>query len=129
MPPNRDENRISAVLRTTTQIVLSEMLTINIGSLRFSRRRVTCPRPLWTQVFAIKRVTTQEVEAAGIAPASQITQSFTPHDSCVNTPPPCLRTACTDFAARAGRVLAPPVGGCQGKDPGAIALEAQTLAR
>ena len=53
MPANWDENRISAVLRTTTQIVLSEMLTINIGSLRFSRRRVTYPRPSWTQVIAI----------------------------------------------------------------------------
>ena len=45
MSPNWDENRISAVLRTTTQIVLSKTLTISIGSLRFSRRRVTYPRP------------------------------------------------------------------------------------
>jgi hypothetical protein len=30
MPANWDENRISAILRTTTQIVHSETLTINI---------------------------------------------------------------------------------------------------
>ena len=48
MPANWDENRISAVPRTTTQIVLRETLTISIGSLRFSRRRDTHPRPLLT---------------------------------------------------------------------------------
>jgi hypothetical protein len=40
MPANWEENRISAVLRTTTQIILGETLTIDIGSLRCSRRRV-----------------------------------------------------------------------------------------
>ena len=52
MPPNWDDNRISAVLRTTIQVVLSEMLAINVGSLRFSRRRVTYPRPSRTQVIS-----------------------------------------------------------------------------
>ena len=45
MPANCDANRLGAVLRTTTQVVLSEMLPISTGSLRFSRRRVTYPRP------------------------------------------------------------------------------------
>ena len=53
MAPNWDENRISAALRTTTQIVPSETLTFTIGNLRFSRRRVTHPRPVWTQIFTI----------------------------------------------------------------------------
>jgi len=75
MPADWDENPISAVLRTTTQIVLSETLTISIGSLRFSRRRVGYPRPCWTQVFAIQRITTQEVEAAGIAPGAPLPRS------------------------------------------------------
>jgi putative transposase len=35
-------------LRTTTQIVLSETLTISVVTLRFSRRRVTYPRPSLT---------------------------------------------------------------------------------
>jgi hypothetical protein len=46
MPANLDENRISAVLGTMTQIILSETLTINIGSVRFAPRRVTYPRLL-----------------------------------------------------------------------------------
>ena len=92
MPANWDENRISAVLRTTTQIVLSEILTINIGSLRFSRRRVTYPRPSWTQVFANKRVTTQEVEAAGIAPASRNPQGLLCSKVVASTPLPPVYT-------------------------------------
>jgi hypothetical protein len=68
----RIETKIeSAVLRTTIQIVLSERLTINVGRLRFSRRRVTYPRPLWTQIFSIKRVASYRMEAAGITPASR----------------------------------------------------------
>jgi hypothetical protein len=37
---------------------------------------------------------------AGIAPASLNPQVVSPHDSCVNTPPPCLHTVCTDLALR-----------------------------
>jgi len=77
-PVNWSAFRLTAVLWTTTQILLSEMLTIDIGSLRFSRRRVTYPRPLLTQVFAIQWVTTQEVEAAGIAPVSFIRRRHHP---------------------------------------------------
>ena len=36
--------RISAVLRTTTQVILSETLTINIGGSRRSRRTETTAR-------------------------------------------------------------------------------------
>ena len=42
----------------------------------------------------------QIVEAAGIAPASHIPEVLTPHSTCVDTPPPCLHTACTDLALR-----------------------------
>ena len=38
--------------------------------------------------------------AAGIAPASRNPQVVMQHDRCVDTPPPCLHTACTDFALR-----------------------------
>jgi hypothetical protein len=44
---------ISTVPRTTIQIALGEMLTINVGRLKISRWRVSYPRPLWTQAFAI----------------------------------------------------------------------------
>jgi hypothetical protein len=40
----------------------------------FSRRRITYPRPSWTQADSIQLVTTQEVETAGIAPTSDVTQ-------------------------------------------------------
>jgi hypothetical protein len=40
------------------------------------------------------------MEAAGIAPASQSSQAETQHGSYVDTPPPCLHTACTDLALR-----------------------------
>jgi hypothetical protein len=43
MPANWDATRISAVLRTTNQVIPGEMLPISTGRLRFSRRRVTCP--------------------------------------------------------------------------------------
>ena len=46
MPANWEENRISAVLITTTQIVLGETLTIGICGLTFFGRRVTYPRRL-----------------------------------------------------------------------------------
>jgi hypothetical protein len=36
VPANRDQNRISAVARLSTQIFCNEPLTISIGSLRFS---------------------------------------------------------------------------------------------
>lgn len=42
-----DEDRIRVVMKTTTQMVLSETSTVGIGNKRFSRRRVTCPQPLW----------------------------------------------------------------------------------
>jgi hypothetical protein len=38
------------------------------------------------------------VEAAGIAPASQIPQVVLKHDICVESRRPCLHTACTDLA-------------------------------
>jgi hypothetical protein len=101
MPANWDENRISAVLGTTTQIVLSEMLTINMGGLSFSRRRVTYPCLLLTQVFSEKRVIEKEVAAAGIAPASQIPQADTQHIGCIDASLRCLHTVCTDLALRA----------------------------
>ncbi len=71
MSPNWDENRTRAILRKTTQIVLGKTLTFSLDSLRFSRRRVTYPRPWHPQVLAIKRVPPRELEAAGIAPASR----------------------------------------------------------
>ena len=40
------------------------------------------------------------MERAGIAPASRNPQVVIQHDSCVDTPSPCLHTACTDFALR-----------------------------
>jgi hypothetical protein len=40
------------------------------------------------------------VKAAGIAPAFRLAQVDTPHNVCVNTPPPCLHTACTNLALR-----------------------------
>jgi hypothetical protein len=43
---------------------------------------------------------THELEAAGIAPASQNPQTITQEDSCVDTNPPCLHLACTDLALR-----------------------------
>ena len=67
MSPNWDENRTRAILRKTTQIVLGKTLTFSLDSLRFSRRRVTYPRPWHPQVLAIKRVPPRELEAAGTA--------------------------------------------------------------
>jgi hypothetical protein len=40
------------------------------------------------------------MEAAGIAPAFQDPQVVSQHDGCVDTPPPCLHTACSDSALR-----------------------------
>jgi hypothetical protein len=94
----RDEHRISAVLRTTTQNVLSETLTINDGRLRFSRRRVTYPRPLSTQVFAARRFKTQKVEATGIALASLILQVVSQHDTCVDYGCQWLHYVCAEEA-------------------------------
>ncbi len=45
MPANWNQNGIGAILGTTTQMVVSETFTINTGSPRYSRRRVTYPRP------------------------------------------------------------------------------------
>jgi hypothetical protein len=46
MPANWDANRLSAVLRISTQIVSSEPLTISIGSLRFSKAAGYLPASL-----------------------------------------------------------------------------------
>jgi hypothetical protein len=55
------------------------------------------------------------VEAAGIAPASQVPQVVSPHDTCIDCPPTCLHIACTDFALRelvaSWRRLTPDVRG------------------
>jgi hypothetical protein len=40
------------------------------------------------------------VEAAGIAPASQIPQVVSPHDTCVECGYQCLHYVCTDAALR-----------------------------
>jgi hypothetical protein len=40
------------------------------------------------------------MEAAGIAPASRNTQAIMQQEGCVDTPPPCLHIACTDFGLR-----------------------------
>ena len=45
MPANWNQNGIGALLGTTTQMVVSETFTINTGSPRYSRRRVTYPLP------------------------------------------------------------------------------------
>jgi hypothetical protein len=42
----------------------------------------------------------EKVGAAGIAPACQNAQSILQQQSCVNTTPPCLHIACTDFDLR-----------------------------
>ena len=76
MPPNQDDNRSSAILRTITQTVFGKALAIDVGRLSFSGRRVTYPRPSLTQVMAIQRVTTSVMEAAGIAPAVLFPQLF-----------------------------------------------------
>jgi hypothetical protein len=40
------------------------------------------------------------MEAAGIAPASLISQVATQDSTCGDTPPRCLHIACTDFGLR-----------------------------
>ena len=63
-----------------------------------SRRRETNPRPSQTEVSETKRLTTPEMEAAGIAPASQIPQVVSPHDTCVNEGCQWSHYVCTDAA-------------------------------
>jgi hypothetical protein len=119
MPANWDENQVSAELSILTQIVISELPTIGIGSLIISRRRVTYPRPLCAQVIAIKQVIIQELEVAGIAPASRNGTVIIPAKRLRRHP--SLRSApgMHGFgSARACRVLTPLDGGCQGKDRG-----------
>jgi hypothetical protein len=53
-------------------------------------------RPLCTQVLAIQPVTTQEIEAARIAPASQNPQVLSPYGTCVEQGCQWLHYVCTE---------------------------------
>ena len=60
--------------------------------------RETNPSPSGTQLSAIKRLITQKMEAAGIAPASQIPQVVSQHDTCVEQGCQWLHYVCTEEA-------------------------------
>lgn len=76
------------------------MLTINLGSVRFLRRRVTYVCPLWSQVFVIQRHKAHALEAAGIARATPIPQVFLQHFTCDELACQRLHCVCTDAALR-----------------------------